>query len=70
MTPAEIRAISDPAAREHAARGQLGVAAELTVELAAIRRDAIRELHARLGSWRKVGELIGVSGQNAHKAAR
>lgn len=70
MTPDEIRAISDPAAREHAAREQLGTVQGDVIELAAIRRDAIRELHARLGSWRKVGALIGVSGQNAHKAAR
>jgi hypothetical protein len=70
MTAEEIRAIPDPTAREHAARERLGATQQELIELAAIRRQAIRELYERLGSWRKVGAAIGTTGQNAHKAAR
>jgi hypothetical protein len=53
-------------ARERAVREQLSQ----VPQLAAIRREALWELHAALGSWRKVGAAIGISGQSAHKAAR
>jgi hypothetical protein len=57
MTPDDLRAIQDPAAREHAARAAIDHHRQLMAECAAIRAQAVRELKAGR-SWEAVGELL------------
>lgn len=60
---AELRAINDPIVREQACRLAVAICR-------VIRAEALRELHAKLGSWQKVGDAIGLPRQDAWRAAR
>jgi hypothetical protein len=67
MTPdpvaAMLREIRDPWLREAEARRAVASAR-------AIRAEALRELHRKLGSWAKVGEAVGLPRQDCWRMAR
>jgi hypothetical protein len=71
VTPDQLRAISDPTAREHAARKAVEAARALVGECAAIRREAVRAIYEANGSWREVGRTFDppISGQKAYEIA-
>jgi hypothetical protein len=71
LTPSELRQIVDPAARQREAAAAIEHYRTLMAECATIRAQAINDLYTRPGwTWDKVGEVIGTSGQNAHKLSR
>ena len=53
----------DPLVRESAARYGIDYCRQ-------IRAEALRELHAKLGSWQKVGDAVGLPRQDAWRMAR
>jgi hypothetical protein len=75
MTPDELRQITDPATvvdpatRERAAREAIEYYRQRMAQCAAIREQAVRDLYKQHRNWRKVGEIIGASGQHAHRLA-
>jgi hypothetical protein len=69
MTPDRLRQISDPAARQREAAAAIEHHRTLMAECSAIREQAVRDLYAQHRNWRKVGEIIGASGQHAHRLA-
>lgn len=70
MTPAEIAAIRDPAARAKAATGFLERGRAAIDEVVEIRAAAIRELLAAGGSTRTVAAQVGVSATTVATAAK
>jgi len=70
-TPAKVRRLADPAARERAAHAGIEHARALMSEYATIRREAIRALKAQGGTWEQVGDALDppVSGPTAYQLA-
>jgi hypothetical protein len=66
MTPDQLAARladPDPIVREAAARNGIDLCR-------AVRAQALRELHARCGSWQKVGDAVGLPRQDAWRFAK
>jgi len=59
---AERLADPDPIRRELAARAGIVICRD-------IRAQTLRELHAKLGSWQKVGDAVGLPRQDAWRFA-
>lgn len=53
----------DPLVREAAARQGITICRD-------IRAEALRQLHAKLGTWEKVGDAVGLPRQDAWRMAR
>lgn len=55
--------LGSPIVREKAAREAIALCRQ-------IRAEALRELHAELGSWQKVGDAVGIPRQDAWRTVR
>jgi hypothetical protein len=57
-----LREIGDPIRRELTCRYAIEAARR-------VRAETLRELHAKLGSWQKVGDAVGLPRQDAWRFA-
>ena len=61
---------TDPVTREREAREQMARLTDQISHWAAIRRQALHDLHKELGTWQKVANSTGQKLAAVHKAAR
>jgi hypothetical protein len=62
--------MTDPVARERAARDQMAALKQRSAYWANERRLALLDLHAELGTWQKVADATGQKLPTVHKAAK